>query len=122
MPTRVDSNVTVARPTFGQADTRATNRTSESARLEGQTEQRDRVEISEQARLRAEQTQPPTGESQTRGAAADSVSARPEAGDQGVNQATAQQAEQLRENRQESVSENARRPNERQGNLVDIVG
>lgn len=122
MPNRVDVSANVARPTFGQNEARQANRASEAASSETQPTQRDRVEISAQARLQAEQNQPSAGANAS-GAAADAPSARPEeAGGQGVNQATAQQAEQLRETREQSVQENAQEPPERQGNLVDVVG
>jgi len=122
MPNRVDVSANVARPTFGQNEARQANRASEAASSETQPMQRDRVEISAQARLQAEQNQSSAGANAS-GAAADAPSARPEeAGGQGVNQATAQQAEQLRETREQSVQEHAQEPPERQGNLVDVVG
>jgi len=124
MPNRVDASTNVSRPTFGQNEARQANRVSETAQREAQPVQRDRVEISAQARLQAEQAQPRVGEANanTRGAAAEAPSARPEAGDQGVNRATAQQAEQVRETRQQVERENVQEPAERQGNLVDVVG
>ena len=126
MPNRVDASTNVSRPTFGQNEARQANRASETAQRETQSVERDRVEISAQARLQAEQAQPRVGEANanTRGAAAEAPSARqrPEAGDQGVNQVTAQQAEQVRETRQQVERENVQEPTERQGNLVDVVG
>jgi hypothetical protein len=127
MPNRVDANTNVSRPTFGQNEARRANRASENAQQETQTIQRDRVEISAQARLQAEQNQPRVGDANanTRGAAAEAPSARPEAGDQGtqgVNRATAQQAERVRETRQQVERETVQEPAERQGNLVDVVG
>jgi len=122
MPNRVDGNANVARPTVGQNEARQANRASESAQAETQPVQRDRVEISDQARLRADQTRPSEGAQDTSGAAADAPSAHPEAGDQGVNQAVAQQAEQLNETREQNIQENVQEPPERQGNLVDVVG
>lgn len=122
MPNRVDASANVARPTFGQTEARQANRASENAQQETRPAQQDRVEISEQARLQAEQNQPRVGADNTRAAAQDAPSARPEAGDQGVNAPSAQQAEQVRQTRDENVRENAQRPEERQGNLVDVVG
>jgi hypothetical protein len=122
MPNRVDANTNVARPTFGQDEARQANRASQEARPEPQPPQTDRVEISAQARRQAEQAQPRAGEGNASGAAAEAPSARPEAGEQGVNQATVQQAEQLRDTREENVAQSAQEPQERQGNLVDVVG
>ena len=121
MPNRVDAAGT--RPTAARPDVQqqATQRAPEPAQEAPQ--QVDRVEISDQARLQAEQARPQAG-GNPRGAVADAPSARPpEAGEQGgLNRATAQQAEQIRETQTEAAQETAQRPPERQGNLVDVVG
>ena len=126
MPNRVDANANVSRPTFGQNEARRANRASENAEQETQTIQRDRVEISAPARLQAEKAQTRVGEANAnnRSAAVDAPSARPrpEAGEQGVNRATAQQAEQVRETRQQVERETVREPSEKQGNLIDVLG
>ena len=119
MPNRVDAagvRSAAARPDVQQAAQRAPEPPQEAP------QQVDRVEISDQARLQAEQR--PQAGGNPRGAAADAPSARPpEVGQQGsVNGTTAQQAEQVREAQAEATQETAQQPPERQGNLVDVVG
>ena len=88
-----------------------------------QSQQVDRVEISNRARLQAEQARPQAGYNPG-GAAVDAPSATPpRPGDQGsVSGATEQRAEELRETQAQATQELAQEPPERQGNLVDVVG
>lgn len=124
MPNRIDTNAQVARPTFGQNEAQQATRASERVQPETLPAQRDRVDISEQALLQAEQSQNRVGEVNVRdrSGADQAPSARPEAGDQGVNLATVRQAEQLRETQETRVQERPKRPEEQQGNFVDLVG
>ena len=128
MPNRVDGNVNGTRPTAPvQAEARQANRAEQAERTDppnAAAQQADRVDISDQARLQAEQNRPRAGAEDTRGAAADAPSARaPEAGGQGaVNNVTAERAAQLREEQTADTQQTQAEPAEQQGNLVDVVG
>ena len=123
MPNRVDA--AGLRPTAARPDVQ--NRAQQAPEPEPARETTpdvDRGEISETARLQAEATRPQAG-GNPRGAAVDAPSANPpRPGVQGaVNEGAAeQQAEQIREDQAQRTQENAERPPERQGNLVDVVG
>lgn len=126
MPNRVDGNINGLRPTLAvRPEARQNDQVEQQANRPEQTQQRDRVEISELARQRAEEARPRAGAGDdSRAGAAERPDARPpEAGQQGaVNGPTAQRAEQVREQREAAVRVAAESPAERQGNLVDVVG
>ncbi len=125
MPNRIDANINGIRPSLAVREDRrqANNQAQEPQQAAQQT---DRVDISEQARLRTEQARPRAGTAQAnpRRAALNAPSAKPsEAGEQGaVNGTTAARAEELRARQDAAARESAERPPERPGNLVDVVG
>ena len=121
MPNRVDA--AESRPAPAPSDVQNRAQQASEPEPQEQAQQVDRVEISGQARLRAEEARPQAGEN-PRAAAVDAPSANPpQPGVQGaVNGATEQQVEQLKEAQIQTTRENAQDPPERQGNLVDVVG
>lgn len=126
MPNLVDGNINGIRPTLAvRPEVQQNNQAEQLANRPEQAQPRDRVEISELARQRAEEARPRAAAGDdSRAGAADRPGARPpEAGQQGaVNGPTAQRAEQVRQQQEAAAREVAERPAERQGNLVDVVG
>ena len=120
MPNRVEGQV----PGAGQAAQRPEADRAQQAAQAQQPDAPDvdRVEISNAGRERVEAARPTPGEAD-RGAAADAPGARPpEGGDNAVNAATAQRAEDLREEQEQNAREVANDTPAEPGNMVDVTG
>ena len=124
MPNRVDPNINGIRPTVARQPAERADR-PEQAAARAQEQQPaeaatpDRVELSAEAQARARTERPAAGGGDERRMAALNApgAGEPEAAgrESGVTGPTQQRAEQIRQ-------EQAARPRERQGNLVDVVG
>ncbi len=129
MPNRVDANISgvrpevARRPTEQQADAAAQAPRAADARQAATTNQTDRVEISPQAQAQQALATPNAGGG-TAPVATETGGVRPEEAnaDAAVSGATTQQAEQLREQQETTRQQDASRPPERPGNLVDVTG
>ena len=119
MPNRVDANANNMRPQSSGPARQANGQPQQGEQAQSETQnpnQADRVEISSEARARAEATRPRAG-------AAPQEVPDTQAGQQGVvNQATEVRAEELREGQQQARREATGPAPEQQGNLVDVVG
>ncbi len=133
MPNRVDGAAGGVRPTPAGANEVAqrppADQTPEARTAQpAETPFGDRVEISNDARDRAEAERPRVGETLnegSRGAAlnAPGAQAGAQAGEQGsIEGVTADQADQVRTQQEAARREATREPAEQQGNLVDVVG
>ncbi len=127
MPDRVGGQISGIRPTLARGEDVQANRTAQTSpqAVERQQDQVDRVEISEAGRARNQELSAENNpQTPQRGAAAEAPGAQaPEAGEQGnLEQATANNAAQLREQEEASRQQQAENPPEQQGNLVDLRG
>ena len=130
MPNRVDGTVSGVHPTIARAPEREATRPEEAVQRadaeEQAPDQGDRVEVSTEVRAQVQEQRTRVGEGQEnpRGAALNAPGARQNAaGEQGaVEGATANRAQELRDQQETARQQNANRPPERQGNLVDVVG
>gem|GEM_PF-2090897 len=126
MPDRVGGQVNGIRPTLARGEDVQANRTAQESpqAVERQQDQVDRVEISEAGQARNQElTAANNPQTPQRGGAADAPGAQaPEAGEQGnLEQATANNAAQLREQEVAERQQQAEEPPEQQGNLVDVT-
>ena len=127
MPDRVGGQISGIRPTLARGEDVQANRTAQAGpqAVERQQDQVDRVEISEAGRARNQELSAANNpQTPQRGGAAEAPGARaPEAGEQGnLEQATANNAAQLREQQVTARQQQTEDPPEQQGNLVDIRG
>ncbi|MDP6777842.1 MAG: hypothetical protein QGI83_13870 [Candidatus Latescibacteria bacterium] len=129
MPNRVDANISgvrpevARRPTEQQADAATQAPQAANAREGTSPNQVDRVEISPEAQAQQALAAPNAGGG-TAPTATETGAVRPqEAGeDNAVAGATAQRAEQLRDQQETTRQQNAGRSPEQPGNLVDVTG
>lgn len=130
MPNRVDANISgirpdvARRPTEQQADAAAQAPCAADTREAANPTQTDRVEISPQAQAQSQALAAPNAGAGTAPAATETGAVRPPEADEdaAVTGATAQRAEQLRDQQETTRQQNADRPPERPGNLVDVTG
>ena len=130
MPNRVDGNISgvrpevARRPTEQQADAATQAPRAADARQAANTNQTDRVEISPEAQAQSQALATPNAGGGTAPVATETGGVRPQEANTGtaVAGATAQQAEQLREQQETARQQDANRPPERPGNLVDVTG
>ena len=130
MPNRVDGNISgvrpdvARRPTEQQADAATQTPRAATTREAANPAQMDRVEISPEAQAQNQALATPNAEAGTAPVATETGGVRPQEAnaDTAVAGATTQQAEQLREQQETTRQQDANRPPERPGNLVDVTG
>ena len=129
MPNRVDTTANSVPPaTTRRPEVQQRNPAEDTAQRE-EAAGGDRVDISQEARARAQAERPtsggPAGEARLAADTGESVQQAAETGQQGpsaVEGATAQRAEDLREQQTAEQQQTAPEPSEQQGNLVDVSG
>ncbi len=129
MPNRVDANTSGVRPTVARADEQQADqaaqapRAADAQRANATANQVDRVEISEASQARNQELAAADSGGETqRGAALNAPGAQGAQPDTAVGGTTAERAAELRERQDAARQQDAARPPERQGNLVDVTG